>query len=119
MKNGKTYILARWQAPVPAPDSARSEPDHRIGLLAKQESFDCVFLATQCNLKVKTIARVTHLSEATVRYRLKAAGFSISDHREGKGIYAPLLAHHTHDRKAAINMTQILREHLSRKQIKL
>ncbi len=83
------WNLGLWKAPV-CPDSRRTEPEHRISLLGKQEDFECCMLA-ELGMATKTIAGFTGLSVSQVSTRLKKAGIRVTDYRQGRGRYAELV----------------------------
>lgn len=89
-QNGeRKSILTTWHAPAP-PDGLKSEPDHRVGMLCRQENIEIMILG-HAGMAVKTIAQFTKLPESTVYYRLKLMGISVSTYRYGGGPAAALV----------------------------
>lgn len=89
MINYDNWKLSKWRAPAP-PDGLATEPDHRVANLARQENIEIMLLGS-FGMKIKTIAAFSHVSEASVRYRLKRMGIRIQDYREGKGPIAAMV----------------------------
>lgn len=92
MKNGQ---LADWQL-VPAP-SNRPASDRYVGLLNKDEDFNCILLAT-IGLADEAIMDATGLSIGQIHYRLrKAKGALVDAHltrrefRRGRSPFARML----------------------------
>jgi len=89
MNSNPNWTLAQWRGPA-APDTWDREKNHVVALLAKQEDFDCLMLAS-LGIGANAIASYTGLTRAQVYYRLEKGGVKIRDYREGRGPFAGMV----------------------------
>ena len=98
MKNGHGK-LADWEL-LPAPDRRHPSSDRFIGLLNKDEDFNCIMLAT-LGLGDEAIQDATGLSCGQIHYRLRKAKSALThahltrrEFRRGRSPFARMLVSH-------------------------
>lgn len=91
--------LKEWHLPK-APDRyTQQDSDRHVALLAKQDDFETVMLASM-GISAKAITKRNGYSVGQVYYRLKKAGVKIQDYRNGTSPFAQMVVEQI-GRKAA------------------